>query len=191
VLALILAPEIRRNADEVMPLEMMENYARWLMAGAGLWLLGTVIALIQAWRQRLDAAFVAYALGSFVFLNAATLGHESFARANSAYSIAQEVKPLLTPDVPFYSVDFYEQTLPFYIQRTVTLVAYRDEMDFGLKQQPTLSLKDKEDFYARWFQDKDAFAIMAPATYADLRALNLPMQEIARDTRRVIVRKPQ
>ncbi len=44
--------------------------------------------------------------------------------------------PAVPRDTPIYSVGTYDQTLPFYWRRTVTLVAYRGELDFGLKHHP-------------------------------------------------------
>jgi hypothetical protein len=42
------------------------------------------------------------------------------------------------------------QALPFYLERTLTLVEFPDEMEFGLKQQPELWIPDRADFVARW-----------------------------------------
>jgi hypothetical protein len=43
-------------------------------------------------------------------------------------------------DTPIYSVSTYEQSMTFYLRRTVTLVDYWDEFTFGLRQQPELSI---------------------------------------------------
>ena len=56
--------------------------------------------------------------------------------------MAQQVLPYLKPGVPFYSVGTYDQTLDFYLGRTVTLVQFRDELDFGLQQEPQLAIPD-------------------------------------------------
>ncbi len=97
--------------------------------------------------------------------------------------------PLLPPAVPFYSVGMYEQTFPFYLQRTLTLVDYRDEMGFGLDREPSLGIADRAEFVTRWQSAPDAFAIMNPGTYRELQAAQLPMQVVARDTRRIVVRR--
>ena len=67
----------------------------------------------------------------------------------------------------------YEQTLPFYIKRTVTLVDYRDELDFGLKQEPELAIPTMEEFEARWRSDRKALAIMGPDIYRELTATRI------------------
>ncbi|MBX9810248.1 MAG: hypothetical protein K2Y16_01355 [Burkholderiales bacterium] len=116
------------------------------------------------------------------------MGHDSLARASSAYHLAQEIKPYLKADTPCYSVSTYEQTLPFYLKRTVTLVAFADEMAYGLAQEPQLWLRDYAEFERAWRNSNYALAIMTPQTYVEFRKTGLPMQEIARDTRRVVVK---
>ena len=118
------------------------------------------------------------------------IGHNSFAPTQSSYDIAQRVRPLLTPDVPFYSVGTYDQTLPFYLRRTMTMVQFRDEMDFGLKQQPALAIDSMDDFRLRWAADEQAFALMRPDIYETLRSQGLSMDVVVNDGRRMIVKKP-
>lgn len=93
----------------------------------------------------------------------------------------------MKPDAPFYSVGTYEQTLPFYIKRPVTLVAFADEMAYGLAQEPHLGLRDMAEFERAWREPRYALAMMSPAKYAELAKTGLPMRVIARDTRRVVV----
>jgi hypothetical protein len=79
--------------------------------------------------------------------------------------------------------------LPFYISRTLTLVEFADELEFGLKQEPNLWVPTLAKFEQRWVSHDDAFAIMAPHTYRELYGNGLPMEIIASDPRRVVVRK--
>ncbi len=190
-LALLSAPKIANFADLETPVEMMGKYAQWATVGASVWLLGTLLAILLVWRRRQGGSLVVLAIASFVALSAVTLGHEKLGRSNSAHHIALQIKPLLAPGVPFYSVAMYEQTLPFYLDRTVTLVQYRDELGFGLDQEPQLWIPTIDEFRTRWLADQDAFAVMGPDTYELMKAGGLPMAVAARDTRRVIVRKPQ
>jgi len=39
-------------------------------------------------------------------------------------------------EAPLYSVRTYDQSLTFYLQRTVMLVGYRGELDYGLRRAP-------------------------------------------------------
>jgi hypothetical protein len=108
--------------------------------------------------------------------------------AHSTYHLVQKLKPHLKPGVPFYSVGSYEQTLPFYIKRTVTLADYQDEMAFGLKHEPQLWVPDLAGFERRWRTHDYALAVMGPDMYEQLLQAQIPMQLIARDTERVFVR---
>jgi 4-amino-4-deoxy-L-arabinose transferase-like glycosyltransferase len=189
LVALALSTRVTELASEAMPAAMMADYGRWLTAAATLWLAGTVAAMVLAWRNRTVAAALIMSVTGFVAGMGTLLGIETLSPANSAYHIAGQVKPLLSPGVPFYSVRMYEQTLPFYLDRTVTLVDYRDELDFGLTQQPEKWVPSLDEFKIRWKATGDAFAIMPPDLFDSLAQEGLPMTLIARDTRRVIVCK--
>jgi 4-amino-4-deoxy-L-arabinose transferase-like glycosyltransferase len=96
---------------------------------------------------------------------------------------------------PIYSLDTYDQTLPFYWRRTVTLVAYRGELDFGLRHAAIESAaggaadqsRELEDFYPRWTASGRAFAVMEIELFDRLKSRGLPMREIKRDLHRVLV----
>ncbi len=189
-LALIAAPFVAGLGDAETTPTMMSHYGSWLAAGAALWLVASALALWQARLGRASAAILLMAGGGFVAGNATLLGHETLSASNSAYSLARQVRPLLSPGVAFYSVGMYEQTLTYYLQRTVTLVNYSDEMGFGLTQEPDKGIASVSEFASRWRADADAFAVMDPGTHVELQDQGLPMHIVARDTRRIIVRKP-
>ncbi len=44
----------------------------------------------------------------------------------------------------------YEQTLPFYLKHTFTLVQYQDEMAFGIMQEPWRYIPDYASFAKVW-----------------------------------------
>ena len=186
--ALILAPKVAGLGDESTLPEAMADYSVWLAAAAALWLAAALGALWLAARGRRLAALLLLAGGSLGGGLGALLGHDSLARTQSAYHIAQEIKPLLRPDAPFYSLNMHDQTRPFYLGRTVTLVAYRDEFDFGLRQEPEKAVPTLDEFRRRWAADADAFAVMRPDVYAGFSA-DPAFELVTRDPRRVVVRK--
>ncbi|MBK9956524.1 MAG: glycosyltransferase family 39 protein [Rhodocyclaceae bacterium] len=188
---LFLAPYVADQASAETPLEMMGAYARWLTAAAAIWLAGGLAALAFAWRDRGQAAILTLAAASFVAGTVAMLGHENLSRSNSTYWLAASIEPLLPADVPFYSFGMYDQTLPYYLRRTLTLVQHQDEMAFGLRQEPRKWVPSADEFKRRWSDDADAFAVMDNADFDRLRQEGLAMSLVARDTRRVIVRKPR
>jgi len=184
---LALLPGIERYASREVPAEMFRNYADWLLPAGLLQLAGAAACAWLAWRGRPNAAIAALACAGLAFAQLALSGHESLSRANSAYYIAQQITPELKPGMPFYSVDTYDQSLQFYLRRSTTMVSYKDELGFGIAQEPEKFIPDMAQFEKTWNADRDALALMSPYTYDRLRAQGLPMRLVARDTRRVIV----
>jgi hypothetical protein len=95
--------------------------------------------------------------------------------------------PKVAADAPIYSVATYDQTLPFYWRRTLKLVAYRGELDFGLERDPGAEEPDIDRFVYAWGGEPDAYAVMDRKTFAMLAARGMPMHEIGHDINRVLV----
>ena len=180
-----LAPSFR-NADA--PLEMYLQFARWQQAGGACLLAGAAAAWLLCARGRVVAAAGAVATSALIGFQIVTAGYDRLHPLASSWQIATEVKPLLAPDTPFYSVRMYEQALPFYLERTVTLVDYSDEFEYGLKQEPWRAIDSLPAFEQRWREAPEAFALMQHGLYEKLRADGLPMTIVASDPKSVIVR---
>ena len=127
------------------------------------------------------------ALAGFAFAQLALSGHESLSVANSAYHIAEKIKPELKPGMPFYSVNTYDQSLQFYLRRSTTMVVYKDELGYGIEQEPQKFIPDFAQFEQAWNADREALALMSPDAYEMFSAKGLPMRLVARDTRRIVV----
>ncbi len=187
---LIAVPQIVKLASTSVPVELYQNQIPWLYAAAGTWLAGSIAAMIYGWRGSVRRAVIVCAIAGLAAAQLALTSHDNLSPAHSTYHLVQKLRPYLKPGVPFYSVGGYEQTLPFYIDRTVTLVAYQDEMAFGLQHEPRLWVPDLASFERLWRGHDYALAVMGPEMFGQLRQAQLPMQEIARDTERVFVRTP-
>lgn len=189
-LGLLLSPYSVMFASEEVPRALYEKYAVWLAVAALVWFIGALAALFLLRRERVTAGLLSLGIGTLIAGQLTLLGHDSLSPASSAVHLARQIQPYLKPDAPFYSVGVYEQTLPFYIKRTVTLVDYQDEMAFGIQQEPDKWLPDYATFEAVWRKAPYALAIMTPGKFEEIRTKGLPMVEIARDTRRVVVKTP-
>jgi len=154
------------------------------------WLIGTIIATVLAKRARVSAAIAAAGLAALLGWSALLIAHETIGRGMSTYDLAEDMKPSIAADTTIYSIGTFEHTLDFYLRRTVTLVAFRDELAFGLDEEPALGVPTLAAFIARWNTDRAPLAIMAPDVFATLSRANLPMRVVARDGRRVVVAKP-
>ena len=176
--------------NERVPAKLYADYSQWVIAAALVWLVAALLALYQNYRGTKQSAIIALALGGLIASQLTLTGHETLSREKTGYYLAQEISPHLKADAPFYSVGLYEQTLPFYLKRTVTLVIYQDEMAFGIRQEPEKFLPDLASFTRVWREQPQAFAIMSPQTYTQLQAEGLPMKKIAGNIEHTVVMKP-
>ncbi|PWB46651.1 MAG: phospholipid carrier-dependent glycosyltransferase [Nitrosomonadales bacterium] len=166
------------------------QYGLWAAWTAAFWLAGLIAGLVLAYRQRAQLAILIFGFTALLAAQSILSGHDLLARTTSTYYLAQQIRPHLKPETPLYSIGTYEQTLPFYLDRTLTLVAYQDEMAFGIGQEPHKWIADIPAFERKWRTETYALAIMLPETYQQLKNNGLPMKEIARDTKRVVVATP-
>lgn len=187
---LVIAARADRFADTPVQQEMYGAYALWLMVAILLWLGGMAAALAGLWRGNKRVPIVVLALSSLLAAQIGLSGYNTIARERSAYLIAEAIAPQIKPDVPFYSVYNYEQTLPFYLKRTLTLVDFQDEMAFGIGQEPHKWLPNVDALAAKWTTDAEAYAIMPLYALQILKDKGMDMKEIYRDHQLVVVVKP-
>ncbi|HXN15048.1 MAG TPA: phospholipid carrier-dependent glycosyltransferase, partial [Usitatibacter sp.] len=162
----------------------------WTFLGAGLLFALGLAAAALLWLGRRWLALLALALSVVLAIECLVQAFEKFSPRQSGYEVAQKMLPLLNPGTRLYSVQHYEQTVPFYVGRTMTIVDFVDEFETGFASEPQRWIARLEDFPAAWLRPGEALAIMQPDTYQKLRGQGLPMQLLHEDPRRVLVRKP-
>ena len=176
--------------SRTIPADLFIAYAPWIAAS----MLALAAALLAAlWldaRGRRGVAVIAAGLGGLLSAQGVLTGHNVLSPAQSGAAIAAAIRPWLAPDLPFYSVSFYDHTLNFYIGRTVTLVGNKDEMENGIALEPHKFVPNFEEFVRRWNADPKALAITSVEYFAQIRDSGLPLVVIASDTRRVAFRRP-
>jgi 4-amino-4-deoxy-L-arabinose transferase-like glycosyltransferase len=191
LLGLGFAPFTARLADTPLQVQGYSAYAYWLVIAALVWSLGVIAALVLLRKDnRKPAAVLALAFSSLLAAQLGSSGYNTIARERSAYYIAEAIRPYVKAEEPFYSVDTYEQTLPFYLKRTFTLVQYQDEMAFGIVQEPQRYIPDYAGFAKAWQAQPAALAMMPVETYARLKPYNLDMKTIYEDPQYIVVSKP-
>ena len=173
--------------DEI---ESYAQYTYWIIAALIALISCSLLALMQSKRNGLSS-ITSFAGGLFLCALIAGTGHETLGRAVSGIDLVEQVKADIPQKTNFYSVRILDHTVPFYLGRTMTMVEFPDELEFGVKQEPELWLPTLDAFIERWKEDKTAYALMVPEQYVALQKLNVPMQEVGRDSRRVIVKHPQ
>ena len=162
----------------------------WAVAAAAILLAASLAATAMLARGRRWAALVAMAFATVLMLECLQNAYGSLSPRQSGYEVAQKMKPWIEPGTRLYSVAHYDQSVPFYIGRALTLVAYVDEFETGQKAEPALAIAALESFPAEWQRPGGALAIMQPGAYEKLKASGLPMQVLHDDPRRILVRKP-
>jgi 4-amino-4-deoxy-L-arabinose transferase-like glycosyltransferase len=136
---------------------------------------------LGAWLGRRGAvlgAAAAAGLGGLLLAQSGLLAADYLPRMRAVVDLAQQLRPQLTDATRLYCVNGYLQPIPFYLQRPCTLVGYRGELDFGLRQEPGLALADVRQFAPEWLRQTDALAIVRPEDYQELEALGAPMRVI-------------
>lgn len=131
----------------------------------------------------------ATALGITAYVCFAILivGAGSVAPLYSGASLAAQISPAIMPGTKLYSVRTYDQTLAFYLGRTMTLVDERNELDFGLTLEPQKGISTLDAFTTSWMAEPAALAVMQPDTYSLLHGEGLPMVIRATSPSRLIV----
>ncbi|SNX28232.1 4-amino-4-deoxy-L-arabinose transferase [Polynucleobacter meluiroseus] len=165
------------------------QYTYWVIAALMTLLSFSLFSFAIAKVQGL-VSITCFAIGFFLCALIAGTGHETLGRAVSGVDLAERVKGLIPPNVNVYSVRILDHTVPFYLGRTMTMVEFPDELGFGVAQQPELWLPTLDAFILRWEEDQTAYALMVPEQYVELQQRQVPMQEVGRDARRVIVKHP-
>jgi 4-amino-4-deoxy-L-arabinose transferase-like glycosyltransferase len=90
-------------------------------------------------------------------------------------------------DAPIYSVRTYDQSLTFYLQRTVMLVGYRGELDYGLRKAPNGEIADIDEFLRLWDAQTRAFAVMDKRTFDSFKERGVPMRMVGQTVSQVMV----
>jgi 4-amino-4-deoxy-L-arabinose transferase-like glycosyltransferase len=185
-----------RLADARTPLALYQALGPWVELGLGISAAGYVAGWV-ALRARRPAGrsvgIAVLALATMLAAQAFFRGSDVFRATRSAADLVTALENAANPpydrNAPFFQIRMYDQTLPFYLRRTTTLVAYRDELGPGLDAEPGLAIADVATWVARWRNLPQAYALMSPETRAMLAGEGVPLRVVARDSRRVLVER--
>ena len=162
----------------------------WLIAAALILFAAAGVAFVLLRMKHRWYGVVAVSIGALLVVEMVEDGYETLSPLQSGYAIAQKMRPLIKPDTRVYAVEIYDQSLPFYLKRPITLVHYFDEFTLGIHSEPQKAISTFEEFPAEWMRPGEALAIMGDGQYERLQAAGLPMQLIHQDPRRTVVKKP-
>jgi hypothetical protein len=66
-------------------------------------------------------------------------------------------------------------------------VAYRGELDYGIRHTPDGDVADMDDFLRLWSRPTPAFAVMEKSMFKGLTERGVPMRLLAQTVNRVLV----
>jgi 4-amino-4-deoxy-L-arabinose transferase-like glycosyltransferase len=138
-------------------------------------------------RRALSVLAVALAAEAALMLGFWSNGGLDPSRSTADLVAATRRDPTFDGTAPFYQVQLYDQTLPWYLGRTTPVVDYRDELALGLDAEPAKGIATTEDWIHRWQDAPQAYALMAPDTTATLGSRGVPLRVVARSPRYVVV----
>ncbi|MGH8397915.1 MAG: glycosyltransferase family 39 protein, partial [Gammaproteobacteria bacterium] len=189
IAGLWLAPLLQTEGGNV-SLALYKAVLPWVVAGCGFLLIIAIISFCVAYFRKASVAMALIGAGLFIAIQIVTTGAQALSPVYSGHSLAKQISAYNKSGIPFYSINDYQQSLPFYLKRTLTLVAYQGELAFGISREPGKWILDLDTFIKRWQSDPAALAVMPIATYDKLERKDVPMQIIGRDPERIAVRKP-
>ena len=176
------------------PIEILQAYGIWVKAALVVATVGAIAAVIAFGRATMVATArfwgaAALALSTLAGVGLAVAGFDVFSvtRSTSAILRAARTTAPFDASAPFYQIQMYDQTIPFYLDRTTTVVGFRDELALGIDAEPDKQIPTVAAWQPRWRALAQGYAAMPPRVYDELAAEGVPMRVLARDTRRVIV----
>ena len=189
-IGVVMAWKIPSLAKDAYSLPLMTAHVPWVFAASVIACIGAIAALLLSRRQK-EWAIVALATSGFLGGQVLMYGHDPQGRYSAGIDMVPAINAELTPETPLYVVGKYEQSLPFYLRRTMIMVQHMDELEFGLNQEPQLWIPTIDAFAVKWAADHEAgkkdVAIMRVENYMELQKKGLPMRVIAQDPRRIVV----
>jgi 4-amino-4-deoxy-L-arabinose transferase-like glycosyltransferase len=155
----------------------------WTVAALGV----AALAVAVTWRRgALARAVTVTALAGILgwqFLMSAFAVVEP---AHTSLALVEAVRAQVRPGTALYSVGQYRETISPYLARTLQVVAFKGELEFGLNEEPAKDMS-MEQFVVHWDAATDAVAFFDPGLWDQWRRRGLPGRVVAADHHTVIV----
>jgi 4-amino-4-deoxy-L-arabinose transferase-like glycosyltransferase len=155
----------------------------WLIAAFS----AGVYGVWATWKRDVPAAATAWATAA-----SAILGWQCLLSAytelpeRSSYKLVTTIQALIGPQTELFSIGQYRETLSPYLRRTLTLVDFQGELEFGLSEEPSRALTT-EAFLAHWNASTNAVAFIAPGILDTWRTRGLQGRVIGGDNQTLVV----
>ncbi len=176
-IALILAAHARQPPAALLAMEAFRMPLAWLALALGV--AGSLAGRQLLHRRPARASMtlcVGWFLGISAVLSGSVAGDAQFNSRDTALLLRREI----APSDPVFAVGGYDQTIPFYLGRPVTLAAYRGEFDLGLSQEPWRGVQTLPDFSRRWESLPQAHAWVVDSAWDALTATQFEYRLLVR-----------
>ncbi len=160
----------------------------WILATAALTGVAGISTLLL--RQHKNLVISIFALCALLGIQMLSWGYQSISELRSSRAIATAIQSYIGKSgkdiVAIYDIHRYDQSLPYYLGRTINLVGYTGELEFGINQEPQKWINNP-DFLPLWFNSKQAISILSQEDYDLWRQLKIPMHIIYENSRYIAV----
>ncbi|MGZ4980255.1 MAG: phospholipid carrier-dependent glycosyltransferase [Methylobacter sp.] len=160
----------------------------WIMATAVL--IGAAGVSTILLRHKKDLAISVYALCALLGIQMLSWGYQSISDLRSSRAMAEAIQSYIAKSgkstVEIYDVNRYDQSLPYYLGKTIKLVGFRGELEFGINQEPQKWISDT-DFLPLWLNSEQAISVLPQATYDQWQQQKIPMLTIYENSRYIAV----
>jgi 4-amino-4-deoxy-L-arabinose transferase-like glycosyltransferase len=186
----VVAYRVPLGAKDEWTRAMYAQAMPWAVAAAVVLLVGSIFTTLLLYRGKRWPALALAAFAAILLIDCGEEAYEEMTPRQSGVAVAEKMRSAARPDSRLYFVGHYEQTVPFYLKRTLQLFDYEDEFETGQKAEAKFAKRELHEFPPEWSRPGDALAIMLPRVYEKMKAQGLPMVVLHADPKRVLVRKP-
>jgi len=139
--------------------------ALYLAVAAVILLTGNSFACFYSYRRHVYKAIIITIVTAWLFLVVSFSAMPSI-DTRTIKPLAEILNPILTQQDEVITYNQYFQDLPFYLQRRVTILNWKNELKYGMQHQDTREwMIDDKTFWERWHSNKRMFAILGKKEY--------------------------
>ena len=189
IVAMAAAPLVTRIQKFADDADLIAPFVAWAMAAGGILFVSALLAAATKARYP-RFALPALGFGVLLALQVLVTGVESIEDQFSSETLVENALDEIgdfEANVPFYSLDMYDQTMPLHLGRILTVVKFRGELEMGIALEPAKAIDTVEEFRRRWEGHRQAYAIIPRAQFTREQRAGTPMSVLAMNRNAVIV----
>jgi 4-amino-4-deoxy-L-arabinose transferase-like glycosyltransferase len=183
-LGLVLAPQLMAQ-PKLARYQGILDARLYLLAGS--FALMGIVPFVYAVRRRPNRSLAAIFGAAVLFLLALVSCLPVFNAERSTRDLALWLRPRLRPEDVVVSYRSYDQELPVYLERRITIAGWKGELEMGANAEDTSAwMVDLASFERLWRGPRTVYVITNPARYQKLLDTGVQVRELARSGRHVL-----